>query len=75
MIERKVNPTAKVAVFAVAHATYWDQFEGPVSEVADKVNDAYLKANGQVHGVQSYGRVVDLMLIDFACHRKGKMVE
>ena len=28
MIERKVNPTAKVAIFAVAHATYWDQFEG-----------------------------------------------
>jgi len=28
MIERKVNSTAKVAVFAVAHATYWDQFEG-----------------------------------------------
>lgn len=28
MIARKVNPTAKVAIFAVAHATYWDQFEG-----------------------------------------------
>ena len=29
------------------HRYYWDQFEGPVSEVADKVNDAYLKANAQ----------------------------
>ncbi len=28
MIARKVNPTAKVAIFAVAHATYWHQFEG-----------------------------------------------
>ncbi|MBR3979150.1 MAG: L-fucose/L-arabinose isomerase family protein [Oscillospiraceae bacterium] len=28
MIARKVNPTARVAIFAVAHATYWDQFEG-----------------------------------------------
>ena len=28
MIERKVKSTAKVAVFAVAHATYWGQFEG-----------------------------------------------
>ena len=46
-----------------------------MAEVQEKVNDAYLKANGQVHGVQSYGRVVDLMLIDFACHRKAKMVE
>ena len=54
---------------------FWNRYEGEVAEVQEKVNDAYLKANGQVHGVQSYGRVVDLMLIDFACNRKGKMVE
>jgi len=28
MIERKNKRTAKIGVFAVAHATYWDQFEG-----------------------------------------------
>lgn len=28
MIARKVTPTAKIAIFAVAHATYWHQFEG-----------------------------------------------
>ena len=28
MIERKKKRTAKVGVFAVAHATYWGQFEG-----------------------------------------------
>ncbi len=28
MIERKHNRYAKIAVFAVAHATYWGQFEG-----------------------------------------------
>lgn len=57
------------------NSAFWDQYEGEMAEVQEKVNDAYLKANGQVHGVQSYGRVVDLMLIDFAGHRKGKMIE
>jgi len=57
------------------NSAFWDRYEGEVAEVQEKVNDAYLKANGQVHGVQSYGRVVDLMLLDFACHRKGKMIE
>lgn len=57
------------------NSEFWNRYEGDVAEVQEKVNDAYLKANGQVQGVQSYGRVVDLMLIDFACHRKGKMVE
>ncbi len=28
MITRKTKRTAKIGVFAVAHATYWDQFEG-----------------------------------------------
>lgn len=28
MIERKVNPSAKIGVFAVAHGMYWEQFDG-----------------------------------------------
>ena len=28
MIERKNKRTARIGIFAVAHATYWDQFEG-----------------------------------------------
>ena len=28
MISRKNKRTAKIGIFAVAHATYWDQFEG-----------------------------------------------
>ena len=28
MIERKVIPTAKIGIFAVGHAVYWQQFEG-----------------------------------------------
>lgn len=42
--------------------TYWKQFEGKVAEVANRVNDHYLKVNGQAEGVVSYGRMVDLMI-------------
>ncbi|MCI1966744.1 MAG: DUF3810 domain-containing protein [Oscillospiraceae bacterium] len=41
---------------------YWKQFEGPVAEVSNSVNDHYLKANNQSDGVKSYGRMVDLLL-------------
>ena len=41
---------------------YWAQYDTPVAEASNKVNDAYLKANGQEQGVKSYGRMVDLLL-------------
>ena len=28
MIKRKVNPKGKIGIFAVAHAVYWEQFDG-----------------------------------------------
>ncbi len=45
-----------------ANNLYWAAHEGIVSEVSEAVNDTYLKANGQSDGVQSYGRMVDLLL-------------
>ena len=44
------------------YAEYWEAFRSPVGRAAQQVNNAYLKANSQADGVQSYGRVVDLML-------------
>lgn len=41
---------------------YWKQYDTPVAEASNQVNDAYLKANGQEQGVKSYGRMVDLLL-------------
>ena len=41
---------------------FWEQFEGAAAETHEKINDAYLRANGQQEGVKSYGRMVDLML-------------
>lgn len=50
------------------NSRFWDYYDGAVAEVSDKVNDTYLKANGQSAGVQSYGRMVDL-LIAYAADR------
>lgn len=48
-----------------AGAAYWKQFESPVAEAAERVNNTYLKANQQEDGVKSYGRVVDLLLAEY----------
>lgn len=45
-----------------ANQAFWKQYEGPVAEVSNKVNDTYLKANGQTEGVRSYDRMVDLLV-------------
>ena len=45
---------------------YWRQFDGPLAEISQAANDAYLRAQRQEDGVQSYGRMVDLLL---AYHR------
>ena len=44
------------------HNAYWDTYRGTISEVSDKMNDMYLKANAQETGTKSYGRMVDLLL-------------
>jgi hypothetical protein len=47
-----------------ANDAYWRQFEGPVAEVSQAVNDVYLKTNRQAAGVKSYGQMVDLLLAE-----------
>jgi len=42
--------------------SYWKKYEGPVERTSTKINNAYLKANNQKDGIQSYGRMVDLLL-------------
>lgn len=51
------------------NSEYWEEFkDNKVTEVSKTVNDSYLKANHQVDGIQSYGRMVDLLL---AYYREG----
>ena len=59
-IAATIHPGARTDRYYNWH--YWQQFEGPVAEVARTANNAYLRANRQQDGVQSYGRVVDLLL-------------
>ncbi|MDP4090016.1 MAG: DUF3810 domain-containing protein [Bacillota bacterium] len=44
---------------------FWARYEGQIEKISDNVNNAYLKSNGQKDGVQSYGRMVDLLLADY----------
>ncbi|MCX8131813.1 MAG: DUF3810 domain-containing protein [Clostridia bacterium] len=46
------------------NSQYWKRFEGPVERATDSLNNAYLKANRQKDGVQSYGRMVDLLIAE-----------
>lgn len=41
---------------------YLRQFQGPVQQAGNKINDAYLKSNNQPAGVRSYGDMVDLLI-------------
>lgn len=55
----------KVEKDLAANNVFWEKYEGTLSEITDKVNDTYLKVNGQVDGVQSYNRMVDLIVAYF----------
>jgi hypothetical protein len=41
---------------------YWQAYEGKTSEIYWAANDSFLRANDQTDGMQSYGRMVDLLL-------------
>jgi hypothetical protein len=41
---------------------FWKAYESPARTLSVKMNDVYLKSQGQSHGVLSYGRMVELML-------------
>ena len=62
---------AQVQRDMAASRAFWQQFEGPVGDAANRANDAYLRANRQADGVQSYGRMVDLLL---AYYRTNNML-
>lgn len=54
-----------------AYNRFWTANKGPVSAVSASVNNAYLKANSQSDGVQSYGRMVDLLLADYRARQSA----
>lgn len=49
-----------------SNSAYWAKYDDTViSTVSNKINDTYLKANAQTDGVQSYGRMLDLLLAQY----------
>lgn len=49
-----------------ANNAYWQKYDNTVvSTVSDRINDTYLKANNQIDGVKSYGRMLDLLLAKY----------
>lgn len=71
---RRVDPEAASAISLglsaavqrdlAGRAQHWAKYEGPVQNVSNAANDTYLKANDQADGMQSYGRMVDLLLAE-----------
>ncbi len=53
-----------------AEREFWARYRGPASQVATRVNDAYLKSNRVPGGVQSYGQVVRLLV---GAQRAGRL--
>ena len=45
-----------------ANRAFWKQYDGPISDAQTRMNDKYLKANGQSEGVVTYDRFVELLV-------------
>lgn len=48
------------------------RYEGAASRAAERVNDTYLRSQGQAEGVRSYGRMVDLLLAERRAEGGGR---
>ncbi|MCM8709627.1 DUF3810 domain-containing protein [Clostridium sp. SYSU_GA19001] len=46
-------------------AEFWAKYEGTTQDISNNINNTYLKSNGQKDGVQSYGRMVDLLIAEY----------
>lgn len=54
-----------------SEAAYWDAFEDTATqEMGERMNDAYLKANQQSAGIESYGEMVDLLLAEYLSQKE-----
>ena len=67
--ERYESLREKLPEYAITeieeNSLFWASRETKASEIQDRVNDAYLKANDQKEGIQSYGMLTTLMLMHY----------
>jgi len=66
----RATVSAPLARDLAALAAWHRRYESRLGEVQERVNDAYLKTQGQADGVRSYGRMVDLLLAERRSARK-----
>jgi len=59
-IRTGLSPLAEADL--AANREYWNRYKGRIADAAEKINDNYLKLNGQADGIQSYGRMADLIV-------------
>lgn len=72
-IELRKQYSPAVEADARLLADYWDKyFNTPAASLSNSVNDAYLKANDLSDGIESYGRMVDLLMAE---HLKEKELQ
>jgi hypothetical protein len=69
--ELAVNYSEGLRRDLINDSKFWDKYRGKVEEVSNKVNNTYLKSNGQQDGVESYGRMVDLLLAEYRKNRSN----
>lgn len=60
--EVRAQLSGNIEADLAANRDFWDQYDGRIAEAANKVNDTYLKANDQSEGVESYSKMVDLIV-------------
>jgi Protein of unknown function (DUF3810) len=61
-LRAEISPATRRDLAALA--AWRSRYESRVGEVQDHINDVYLKTQGQAAGLQSYGRMVDLLLAE-----------
>ncbi len=52
-----------------ARKIYWQNYEGTLDRISSNVNNAFLKANMQQAGIESYGRMVDLLIYQYRTNK------
>src|SRR5262249_23271031 len=68
-IEARRSPAVRRDIGALV--AWSKRYEGAATAVGGKIDDAYLKAQGEKAGVRSYGRMVDLLLAERRARAAG----
>ncbi len=66
-LETRRSPAVRRDIDALS--AWIARYRGPATEASQRMNNAYLRSQGQTEGVRSYGRMVDLLLAERRARR------